>query len=579
MASCSQESNDNIADLIVVNGRILTVDQTFSDAEAVAIRDGIFIAVGSNDEVEPYIGTGTTVIDAAGKTVIPGLIETHTHATRVVSRELASGVPFEQLNSIEEIQNWLREQANQTPAGQWIRIPRAEVTRIREGRIPTSAELEEAAPDHPAVFIWQYADRQIQVLNPAAMAAADITADTQAPPGGRIVVDEYGEPIGRLEDSGILTERFLRQHEYSEEEYMNGLERLFGHYNRMGITSIHDNSTDEEAFRIFNIMQDEGRLNVRVTLTMRMEGLDGTVEGTESVIRNFNLQYREGNDWVRVGSLKFRMDGGILYGTAYMRDPFGETAFDLYGIDDPDYRGTPFFDPQEVENIIYAGHKSGWQISTHVTGDAGVDVILDAIESINHRLDEDQRIYRFRLIHAYFAHQDAADRIRKLGAGVDTQPAWYRMDADALVNALGDDRMQRFIGLDTWNRAGVKITINSDHMMGYDANTSLNPWNPFLTLYTAISRRTTGGEVIGPDQRISREDALRMMTIDAAWFDFSEDRRGSIEAGKLGDLAIISNDLMNCDEEEIADIRSLLTVVGGKIVYVAEQSGLFVQRR
>ena len=568
-------NDENSADLVVINGNILTVDSEFSKVEAVAIRDGLFVAVGGNDEVQQYVGNETRVVDARGNTVIPGLIESHNHATSVVSRELAAGRPFEQLTSIGEIQDWLRTQVEQTPEGEWIRLPRVDVTRIQEGRIPTSEELDEAAPNHPAVFIWQYADRQIQILNSVAIEVAGITKETPVPVGGRIHFGEDGEPTGRLEDSAELTSGFLQQRDYTEEEYFEGLERLFRNYNEVGITSITDRNNDKSDFLTLNEMKENDRLSLRVNLTIFLRGLDGTVERTEKIIRNESVWFGDGDDHVRVGALKFRMDGGVLYGTAYMREPYGETAFELYGIDDPEYRGSTFFDADQVKNIIYAGRNLGWQMSSHVTGDAAVDIILDGVEYANEQLgDED---HRYTLTHAYFANLETAERVARLGVGVDTQPAWYYMDGDALLSVLGQERLEQFMGIQTWLDAGAKTTLNSDHMQGFDPNTSLNPYNPFLTMYIAISRRTSSGQVIGSEQKVRREDALRMMTIDAAWFSFDEEKKGSIEVGKFGDLAILTDDLMNCEEESIKDIRSLLTVVDGNIVYKSESGDLQIR--
>jgi predicted amidohydrolase YtcJ len=158
-----------------------------------------------------------------------------------------------------------------------------------------------------------------------------------------------------------------------------------------------------------------------------------------------------------------------------------------------------------------------------------------------------------------------------LGVCVDTQPAWYYKDADALSLALGGTRLNIFIGLAEWRRAGVKVAINSDHMQGFDPNTSLNPYNPFLTMYTAVTRKTQRGLVISPEQCVSREDALRMMTIDAAHLGFDEKKKGSIEVGKLGDLAILSDDLLTCPADRIKDIRAVVTVVGGKVVHESKR--------
>lgn len=559
---------DSPADLVVWNAQVLTVDSAFSQAEALAIRDGVFVAVGANDEVREFIGKQTRVIDAGGKTVIPGLIETHVHTTRAARGEAVQA--FVQLGSIAEIQQWLRTQAEQTPAGRWIRLPRVDVTRIQEGRIPTSAELDEAAPDHPAVFIWAFANRQIQVLNAAALKAAGITKDTPVSEECTIHLGEDGEPTGRLENCGELTARFLKQPDVPEQAYLRSLERLLGRYNEVGITSIGERNSDAAGYRAYEKLKEQARLTARVRVTIGLSS-DGTVEGTENVIRSLPFQYGDGDDWVRVGPLKLRVDGGILYGSAYMREPYGETALSFYGYEDPTYHGELLIRPQELKNMIYTGQRMGWQMVAHVTGDAGVDAVLNAVEAANADLPERER--RFTLIHAYFPNQQTAERAARLGVGVDTQPAWYYKDGDALLGVLGTDRLRKFIGLGVWQRASVKVAINSDHMQGADPNTSLNPYNPFLTMYTAITRRTEDGQVIGPRQRVSREDALRMMTIDAAWLGFAETRKGSIEVGKLGDLAILSDDLLSCDVEDIKDIRSLLTVVGGNIVYESEAGG------
>jgi predicted amidohydrolase YtcJ len=225
--------------------------------------------------------------------------------------------------------------------------------------------------------------------------------------------------------------------------------------------------------------------------------------------------------------------------------------------------------PERVTNFVRAGHKLGWQCSTHVTGDAGVDAVLDAVEAAH--ADRPIADRRFTLIHAYFPNVSTAQRAARLGVCVDTQPAWYYKDGDALGEALGAKRMEHFIGVKVWRDAGVKVALNSDHMQGFGPQSSLNPYDPFLTLYAAVTRRTEGGQVFGPDQRVSREAALRMLTIDAAWLSFDETNRGSLEPGKLGDLAILSDDPLTCPDERLPEIHAIATVVGGRVVYEASE--------
>ena len=325
-------------------------------------------------------------------------------------------------------------------------------------------------------------------------------------------------------------------------------------YNRIGITSIMERNSNPDGYHSYQQLERAGRLTARVNVTIGLRS-DGTVEGTEKVIQAFPFRPGDGDDWVRVGPLKIGVDGGILYGTAYMREPYGPLAAALYGLTDPDYRGTLSLTADKVRNMIRTGHRLGWPMCSHVTGDAGVDLVLDAVEAA----DRDQPIKdrRYTLIHAYFPNSDAVRRAAALGVCVDTQPAWYYKDADALAPALGEDRMKHFIGLADWLRGGVRVAINSDHMFGLDPNLSLNPYNPFLAMGTAVTRKTEAGQVIAPEQKIGREDALRMVTIHAAYLSFDETKKGSIEVGKLGDLAVLSEDLLTCDPGASRRSRSL----------------------
>jgi predicted amidohydrolase YtcJ len=549
------------ADLIVVNAKVVTLNDAAPRAAAVAVRDGVFTAVGSEVDVRKQAGARTRVIDAQGRTMIPGLIETHVHATGAARGEISQA--FVQLHSIGEIKDWVRREAQETPVGGWIRLPRVDVTRIRERRIPSRADLDEAAPRHPAVFTWQYASKQVQVLNSAALKAANITKDTQPPGDGKIHLGKDGELTGVTENCGALINKFLPSRGGEETEYLDSLERLLRNYNALGITSIFERGSNAEGFRTYQKLQADGRLPVRVTVTIRLP-TNGTVEGTEKSIRALTVQPAEGDDWVRVGPLKISVDGGVLYGTAYLREPYGPSAFELYGISDAAYRGDLAFSPDKLKNIIRTGHRLGWQMSSHVTGDAGVDAVLDAVEAAN--ADRPIKDRRYTLIHAYFANAAAAQRAARLGVCVDTQPAWFYKDGDALADALGAHRLEQFIGAKTWLEAGVKTALNSDHMQGFDPDTSLNPWNPFLTMQVAVTRRTEGGRVIGAAERLTREQALRMLTLDAAWLSFDEKKKGSIEVGKLADLAILTADPLACPEDQIHAIRAVTTIVGGRVV-------------
>jgi predicted amidohydrolase YtcJ len=550
------------ADVVVLNGKVLTVDAAFSRASAVAITDGRFVAVGSDAEIRRRVGPATRTIDAQQRTVIPGLIETHVHATGAARGD--ANQPFRQLHSIAEILSWVREKAKSVPPGNWIQLPRVDVTRIRERRIPNRADLDAAAADHPAVFTWQYANRTRQILNSRAIAVVGLTKDTQPPPGGKILLDAAGQPTGVIEDSNALLVKFIPARSVPDAQYQDSLVTLLRRYNEIGITSITERNSNVGGYRTYEKLKADGRLAVRVTVTIGLS-TDGSIEGTEKAIQAIPFKTGDGDEWLKVGPLKVGVDGGALYGTAYMREPYGPSAFSLYGISDPTYRGDLRISPEKLKNIIRTVHRMGWQMSSHVTGDAGVDAVLDAVEASN--ADSPVAPRRYNLIHAYFPNEETAKRVARLGVVVDTQPAWFYKDGDALLEALGPARMEKFIGLQTWRKAGAKIALNADHMQGFDPDTSLNPYNPFLAMQTAISRKTESGRVIGAHQRVSREEALRMFTIDAAWMSFDETRKGSIEVGKLADLAILNGDFISCPEAELKNLRALVTIVGGKIVH------------
>jgi predicted amidohydrolase YtcJ len=325
-----------------------------------------------------------------------------------------------------------------------------------------------------------------------------------------------------------------------------------------------------DGYKTYEALRRADRLHVRTTVTIRIPRADSPTE-VERFIRALPLRPGGGDEWLKAGQLKIVADGGILIGTSFMRQPYGASARQLYAVDDPRYRGFLTLTPEQIASAIAIGHRLGWQMVVHVTGDAGVDVVLDGIEAAQKEgaglsgVEGSDR--RHTLLHAYFVNAETAARAARLRVLVDTQPAWLYKDADALLTALGRERLARFIGLSTWREAGVDVAINTDHMFGLDPNEALNPFNPFLTMYTATTRRAQSGHVVGAAEAISRQDALRMMTSAAARFSFDEKNRGSIETGKLGDFVVLNDHLLTVPPERLRAIRPDLTVVGGKVVF------------
>jgi predicted amidohydrolase YtcJ len=572
------------ADLVLVNGRILTVDDGFREATALAIRDGRFIAVGSNEDARRYSGRITRVIDGRGRTVVPGFIDTHVHALDVAAAEAMQ--PFRSLQSIGALQAWIRGEVGRRPRDTWIWTPRVYPTRLSEQRFPTRQELDAAAPDHPVVVDCAYAF----ALNSAALRTAGITRNSPDPSGGAIVKDAAGEPTGLLRNVGSLLDRFRSR---SGGLSLDMLEQVHRQYLSAGITSVIERGASLDGYNMYKALRQADRLRVRATVTIRIPHAE-----TPAEVERFigELPFRAGGDppphgvvglaapqrrspqpgdsarrmsdadeWLKAGPLKIVADGGILIGTSFMRQPYGLGSRELYAVDDPRYRGFLTLTPEQIASAIAIGHRHGWQMVVHVTGDAGVDVVLDAIEAAQKERPGQDR--RHTLLHAYFVNPETAARAARLGVIVDTQPAWHYKDADALSKALGRERLAHFIGLRTWREAGVDVAINTDHMLGLDPNESLNPFNPFLTMYNATTRRTEAGQAVGGDEAVSRQEALRMMTSMAARFSFDEKNRGSIETGKLGDFVVMNEHLLTVPAERMREIRADLTIVGGRVAF------------
>ena len=554
----ARQSQPDAADLIVINAKVITMDARSTVAQAVAIRGGRFVAVGSNEEVKRIANGSTQVIDARSHAVIPGLIDSHVHALGVASAEMTQ--PFRNLTSIADIQQWVRQRASSVKPGTWIWSPRVFPTRIKERRFPTKAELDAAAPGNPVVVDGAYA----LMVNSAALQAASIGPDTPNPPGGAIVRDATGQATGLLRNVGALLSEYQAEERDENEPSLDALARVHQAYAQAGITSIGERGASLDGYHTYEALRRAGRLTLRATVTIRIPD-PKTRESVERFVTTLPVAPRSGDEWLKPGPLKIIADGGILAGTSFMREPYPPSARDLYGIDDPEYRGFLTLTRGQIADAVEIGHAHGWQMAAHVTGNAGVDAVLDAFEAAQARHPAPDR--RHTLIHAYFADAATAKRAAQLGVLVDTQPAWYYKDADALAPALGTDRLAHFIGLRTWLDGGAHAAINTDHMFGLDPDTAMNPFNPFLTMATAVTRRTEGGQVIGEGERISREEALRLMTIDAARLSFDEQRTGSIEVGKLGDLAILSDDILTCSEDRIRSIRALMTIVGGRVIH------------
>jgi predicted amidohydrolase YtcJ len=563
--SADQTEDKDTTALIVCHAKVVTVDEKFTIAQAVAVRGDRIAAVGDDRAVLRLRGPKTRVIDAGGRVVLPGLYDSHVHPVMAATSELVEPLP--ELNSLEEVFAYIRRKAAATPEGQWIVLRFAFPTRLKEARFPTRAELDRAAPRHPVLYHAGPAG----VANSMALKVSGVTRDTPNPPDGVVVKDPAsGEPTGMLRNAYGVLRGVPSASRASEAGKRAAVRKLFRLYNARGITSIADRNADRAALDLYRSLHDRKELTVRVNVARGLNPL-GT---REEVIRR--LEDLPGKDhlggptgvggvWVRIGPIKFFLDGGMLNGTAFMRRPWprGET----YQVVEDDYRGLLFLTPEQVKAVVEEAARRGWQVTAHTAGEGAMDVLLDAYEFVNRQVPLRGR--RFCITHANFPSARNLERCRELGVCADVQPAWLYKDGTTLARVLGPERMRWFQPYKAWLRY-TTIGGGSDHMIKLDALKATNPWDPWLGMEAAVTRVTEAGTLLNPEERLSRAEAVRLYTINNAYLNREEKDKGSLEVGKLADLIVIDRDVLTCPAEAIRQTRVLYTVVGGQVVHRAE---------
>ena len=560
------------ADFVITNANVLTVDRHFSRAQAVAVSDDKIVAVGRSRTIAKLIGSNTRVLDAKGQTVLPGLIDSHVHSYRAALSEL--GEPKPVITSLAQAFDYIRERAAKLPPGSWIILERVYPTRMKEGRLPTKYELDLAAPNHPVY--WNCGP--VSLANQQALDLSGITGETPDPLPGQIVRDPKSvAPTGLLRNAAHLLKVVAPVRKPTPAEERAAVKKLHSLYNQQGITSIDERRTEFESIDLFRDLAKSGELSVRVNCTRMMEPMPKTLDecrkkleelthGPQLSTLNPQLSYGPtglGDDWVRIGPLKVLLDGGMLIGTAYMREPWG--VGDTYQIRDGNYRGLLNVKP-ELLNALYAeAARRGWQLAAHCTGEAAMDVLLDCYENIQRQTDIRSR--RFEICHANFQSAQNLNRCRRLGIVADMQPAWLYKDGASLLKTLGAERMNWFMPLKSWWANDLTVGGGSDHMVILDSMDGTNPWNPWLGMWITLTRQTERGDVLNPKECLSREQALRFYTINNAKLTFDEKKKGSLESGKLADLILIDRDVTKCAVDEVRSTKVLLTMVGGKVVW------------
>jgi predicted amidohydrolase YtcJ len=546
---------------VVLNAKVVTVDAKFSTTNAIAIRDGKIVALGDN--AAKMIGPATKTITAKGNTVLPGLYDSHVHPVGAALSEAGSPLPV--LRSVPEVLDYIKKKAAETPEGKWIVIQYAFPTRLKEARFPTKAELDEAAPKHPVLYHAGPAG----ITNTMGLKVSGITRDTKNPPAGQVVKDAAtGEPTGMLRNAyGVLKGVPLDGEKIPPKKKREAVKKLLALYNQHGLTSIADRNASRADLDLYRSLQSENELTIRVNVA---RGFGTAANRDEAARRLDDLAGADGkggptgvgDEWVRVGPIKLFLDGGMLNGSAYMRQPWprGET----YQITQDDYRGLLFIQPEPLKAVVEEAARRKWAVTAHTAGEGAMDVLLDAYEFVDRITPI--RDLRFCITHANFPSQANLERCKTLGVCADVQPAWLFKDGNTLLKVLGPDRMRWFQPYKTWLEY-TTIGGGSDHMLRFDPLDSTNPWSPWLGIWETLTRQLERGGVHEPGEALTREQALRLYTINNAYLNREEKEKGSLEVGKLGDLIIIDRDVLTCPVTDIRDTKVLTTVVGGKVVY------------
>jgi predicted amidohydrolase YtcJ len=430
---------------------------------------------------------------------------------------------------------------------------------MTERRYPTRWDLDSVSGEHEAMTDNSYAS----VLNSKLLARLKIDRNTPQPANGKIIKDAKGEPTGLVLGAQQLLGPLRASRNFSHEERLSGLRKMQAAYNRVGITSTGDRGQGPDGFRIYQDLKSRGQMTVRTAVTYLISG-SGTPAEVAARIEQIPFVTGWGDEWLRVGPVKTIVDGGILIGTAYLREPYGMNT-QVYGYNDPDYRGVLNVPRENLVAMARTANRLGWQMTSHTTGGGSIDLLLEAYEEANK--EKPIREKRFTVTHGNFPNAEAIAKAARLGVVFDCQPQWHHFDGPALAPVFGTERTKWFLPLRSLLDAGVVVAGGSDHMIKYDSRKSINAYHPFWAMWMTITRKTSDGSALGPEQAISREEALRLWTLNGAYLTFEEKIKGSIEPGKFADFVVIDKDYLTVPVDEIKSIEPVRTVVGGAVVY------------
>ena len=524
------------ADLILYNADIITVNPNQPSAEAIAISGDKIIGVGSNEDIMNLSSAYTKKINIGGKIITPGFIDAHSHPSGA-GRSHLRNVDCD-LRSIEEIKNAIFERSKKTPKGEWISGFKYDDTKTKEKRYINNIDLDEVSPDHPVIITHR--GGHTAYVNSLALKIAGIDEETPDPKGGNIERDlETGNLNGRLlETATYLVEKFI-PNQFTRSDYQAGVKLISEMLSKSGITSVTDAGTSVKSLQSFEDSYNSGELKTRVYCMIRGYAFDE--------VNDSGKKTGFGDEWVKIGALKLVCDGSISERTARLSEPY---------IGRPDYYGIIINNEDEIFDQAIKAHLNDWQIAVHANGDVGIDITLKVFERLQ---KEKKRIDpRFRIEHCTIINKSLVQRIKELEV-IPNPFSTYVYFHGEKMKEYGKERLENMFAVRSFLDAGIPVTQTSDYPPG--------PFEPMMAIQSSVTRTDYTGEVWGPSQKISVEEAIKVATINGAYASYEENIKGSIEIGKLADLTILGQDPRETDPMRIIDIPIERTMVGGKWVY------------
>jgi predicted amidohydrolase YtcJ len=537
--------------LILYNGKIRTFASETSTCEALACAGSRIVATGNSDDIRRLAGPDTQTIDLQGRTAIPGLTDTHVHLSEkgTAEMELVDCRDFYvDVNSISDILQRLDNAAANAPKGSWIVAHGSPMQdfRINDKRFPDKHDLDRAVPDHPLSISF---GAHVTIGNSLALAAAKITRDTPDPAGGHIRHDpQTGEPTGELHERAQLILRKVAP-EFNYLQLKDGIVFALNQCLQRGVTTVHDIVRYAEPVRAYQEIYKEGRLHARVSILPRV--IESMIE-SKSLIE-LGLITGFGNEWLRIGGVKMSIDGGITGRNACFHEPYEN---------DEHNHGIIRIQQDELNHTIQVCHDAGLRCCVHAIGDKAFDMALDAYENaLDHSPRKDHR-HRIEHMGNWLATPKLIQRMVRSGIIAIPNIAFAYYIGDAILDCVGEKRLTKAFPFRTLLKNGVIIAGGSDSP-GYW------PVDPLRDIATAASRKMRWGDVWVPEERITVSEAFAMHTTTASWVGFEENEKGTLEAGKLADIAVLAEDPFAIAAEKIRELRVEMTLVGGEVKYQA----------